>query len=151
MLEIGDDTRIAKQVKFNQGEHTTLRVGDRTQIYRGGEFTGDITIGDDVFINRDCYVRPHVTIGDRVNIGPFVRLITDTHEVGPHERRAGAVRHDPIIVGAGSWVGASSTVLAGVTIGAGAIVAAGSVVTDDVPDDVLVAGVPARVVKRLKG
>lgn len=149
MLELGDDTRIAKQVKFNQNDRHTIRVGDRTQIYRGGEFTGDVTIGDDVFINRDCYVRPQVTIGDRVNIGPFVRLITDTHDIGPHERRAGAVRHDSIVVGAGAWIGASSTVLAGVTIGAGSVVAAGSVVTDDVPEDVLVAGVPARVVRQL--
>ena len=151
MLNIADDADIDAQVVFNHSDRVTITVGANTRIYRGSEFTGDILVGSDVFINRDCYVRPHVTIGDRVNIGPFVRLITDTHEVGPHERRAGAVRHDPIVVGAGSWIGASSTVLAGVTIGAGAIVAAGSIVTEDVPDDVLVAGVPARVVKRLKG
>jgi len=149
MLEIGDDTRIDGRVKFNHNDTVTIRVGDRTQIYRGGEFTGDVTIGADVFINRDCYARPNTTIGDRVNIGPFVRLVTDTHDVGSHERRAGDVRHDPIAIGDGSWIGASSTILAGVTIGAGSIVAAGSIVTEDVPDDVMVAGVPARVVKRL--
>ena len=149
MLEIADDAKVDKSVTFNHGASATIRVGSATRIYRGGEFTGTITIGSDVFINRDCYVRPHTTIGDRVNIGPFVRLITDTHEMGTHDRRAGAVRHDPITVGDGSWIGASSTVLAGVRIGSGAVVAAGSGVTEDVPDDVLVAGVPARIVKRL--
>jgi acetyltransferase-like isoleucine patch superfamily enzyme len=69
--------------------------------------------------------------------------------MGSHERRAGAVRHDPITIGNGSWIGASATVLAGVSIGSGAVVAAGAVVTEDVPDDVVVAGVPARIVKRL--
>ena len=149
MLEIADDAKVDAQVTFNHSDRVTIRVGSATRIYRGGEITGDVSIGDDVFINRDCYVRPHTTIADRVNIGPFVRLITDTHDIGPHERRAGAVRHDPITVGEGSWIGASSTVLAGVTIGAGAVVAAGSVVTEDVPDDVVVAGIPARIVRRL--
>ena len=149
MLEIADDAKVDSHVTFNHSDRVTIRVGAATRIYRGGEFTGDVTIGTDVFINRDCYVRPHTTIGDRVNIGPFVRLITDTHDIGPHERRAGSVRHDAIAIGDGSWIGASATVLAGVTIGAGVVVAAGSVVTEDVPDDVVVAGVPARIVKRL--
>jgi len=149
MLEIADDAKVDENVVFNHGASATITVGSATRIYRGSEFTGNVRIGSDVFINRDCYVRPHTTIGDRVNIGPFVRLITDTHDMGSHERRAGAVRHDPITVGDGSWIGASATVLAGVSIGSGAVVAAGSVVTENVPDDVLVAGVPARVVKRL--
>jgi len=149
MLHIADDADIDAQVVFNHSDRVTITIGANTRIYRGSEFTGDIAIGADVFINRDCYVRPNTTIGDRVNIGPFVRLVTDTHDVGPHERRAGAVRHDAIVVGDGSWIGASSTVLAGVSIGSGSVVAAGSVVTEDVPDDVIVAGVPAKIIKRL--
>ncbi|NHI17462.1 DapH/DapD/GlmU-related protein [Microbacterium excoecariae] len=148
MLEVDETARVDKTVRFNHGS-SDVRVGARTKIYRGGEFTGPVAIGEDAFINRDAYVRPHTTIGDRVNLGPFVRLVTDSHAIGPHERRAGTVRHDPIVLGDGCWIGASATVLGGVTVGAGAIVAAGAIVTEDVPDDVLVAGVPARVVRRL--
>ncbi|WP_051171956.1 DapH/DapD/GlmU-related protein [Microbacterium indicum] len=149
MLEIGDDARIDKRVQFNHNDEVTIRVGDRAKFYRGTEFTGPVTVGDDVFINRDAYIRPHTTIGDRVNIGPFVRLVTDTHEIGPAERRAGAVRHDPIVIGDGSWIGASATIVGGVTIGSGSIVAAGAVVTEDVPDNVIVGGVPAKTLRTL--
>ncbi len=126
-----------------------VRIGDRTTIYRGGELLGPVTIGSDVFINRDVYIRPQTTIGDRVNIGPFVRLVTDTHEIGTHEKRAGAGTNAPISIGAGTWIGAGAIIVGGVTIGAGAVIAAGAVVTTDVPDDVIVGGVPARVIRTL--
>ncbi|WP_430645995.1 acyltransferase [Agromyces sp. GXS1127] len=107
-------------------------------------------IGSDVFINTGSYIRPHTTIGDRVNLGPYVRLITDTHDIGPRSRRAGAGRKDPIRIGDGAWIGAGAIVVGGVTIGPGAVVAAGAVVTADVPADTLVGGVPARVIRRLE-
>lgn len=124
-------------------------IGDGTRIYRHGEILGPVRIGADVFINTGVYIRPHTTIGDRVNLGPFVRLITDTHDIGPRKRRAGAGRNDPITIGEGTWIGAGVIVVGGVTIGAGAVVAAGAVVTSDVPSDTLVGGVPARVIRRL--
>ncbi|MTE22743.1 DapH/DapD/GlmU-related protein [Microbacterium sp. ZXX196] len=149
MLEVDETARVDETVRFNHGREA-VRIGPGTRIYRGSELTAPVTVGTDVFINRDAYVRPHTTIGDRVNLGPFVRLVTDSHAIGPHERRAGTVRHDPIVLGDGCWIGASATVLGGVTVGAGAIVAAGAIVTEDVPEDVVVAGVPARVVRRLE-
>lgn len=149
MLTVGEDTRIDDSVRFNHTERAPIVIGARANLYRGSELTGPVTIGDDVFVNRDAYIRPGTTIGDRVNIGPFVRLITDTHDIGPAEKRAGAVRHDPIVVGDGTWIGASATVVAGVRIGRGCVIAAGAVVTEDVPDNVLVGGVPARVLRRL--
>lgn len=127
-----------------------ITIGAGTKIYRDGEILGPVVIGEHVFINTGAYIRPETTIGDRVNLGPFVRLLTDGHEIGGHERRAGAVRHDPITIGAGTWIGAGATVLGGVTIGSGSVVAAGAVVTEDVPADTLVGGVPARVIRRLE-
>ncbi|WP_162621808.1 acyltransferase [Microbacterium suaedae] len=149
MLTTGEGSHIHKEVRFLHNDSSEIRIGMRAKIYRGTEIMGSVTIGDDVFINRDAYIRPQTTIGDRVSIGPFVRIVTDTHDIGSHDKRAGAVRHDPISIGDGSWVGASATILGGVTIGAGSIVAAGAIVTADVPDDVLVAGVPAKIVRRL--
>lgn len=126
-----------------------VRIGARTKIYRGGELLGPITIGSGVFINRDAYIRPNTTIGNRVNLGPFVRLITDAHEIGPASRRAGAVRYDPIKIGDGAWIGASVTVLGGVSIGSGAIVAAGALVIADVPPNTVVGGVPAAIIRAI--
>ncbi len=125
-------------------------IGRGTRIYRNGEILGPVQIGAHVFINTGAYIRPGTTIGDRVNLGPFVRLITDTHEIGPHHRRAGEGRNDPIRIGDGTWIGAGATVVGGVTIGSGCVVAAGSVVTEDVPDDTMVGGVPARVLRSLE-
>ncbi|UOQ89805.1 hypothetical protein MUN74_02470 [Agromyces endophyticus] len=143
--DIGEDCKIDPRVQLN-GD---VRIGDRVTIYRGGEILGPVEIGDDVFINRDFYARPGTRIGDRVNFGPFVRLVTDTHEIGSHRKRAGAGRNDPITVGDGAWIGAGVLVVGGVTIGPGAIVAAGAVVTSDVPEDALVGGVPARLIRTL--
>ncbi|MFF2390805.1 acyltransferase [Agromyces sp. NPDC058104] len=145
--ELGENCRIDPSVRM----HGDVTIGDRTTIYRGGELLGPITIGDEVFINRDLYARPGTSIGDRVNIGPFVRLITDTHDIGPHRKRAGAGRNDPITIGDGTWIGAGALIVGGVTIGAGAVIAAGAVVTSDVPADALVGGVPARVIRMLGG
>ncbi|GAA3653094.1 acyltransferase [Microbacterium marinilacus] len=151
MLTIADDAVVDPSVRLlHRDGDRDIAIGARTRIYRGTEILGPVDIGDDVFVNRDAYIRPGVRLGDRVNLGPFVRLITDTHEIGGHDKRAGAVRHDPIVVGAGTWIGAAATVVAGVTIGAGCIVAAGAVVTSDVPDDTLVGGVPATRIRRLR-
>lgn len=149
MLEIAESAKVDKTVRFLHTERAPITVGEHANLYRGSEITGPVTIGDGVFINRDAYIRPRTTIGRNVNLGPFVRLVTDTHEIGTAERRAGAVRHDAIVIGDGCWIGASATVLAGVSIGAGSIVAAGAVVTRDVPPNVVVGGVPAKVLRRL--
>ncbi|MBP2437575.1 acyltransferase [Microbacterium amylolyticum] len=149
MLEIGEDAQIDSSVRMLHNASVTIRIGDRTKIYRGSEITGSVTIGDEVFINRDAYIRPKTTIGNRVNLGPFVRLVSDTHDIGPASKRAGTPRHDPIVIGDGTWIGAGATVLAGVTVGSGVIVAAGAIVTEDVPDGVLVGGIPARIIREL--
>ncbi|MDI6943123.1 DapH/DapD/GlmU-related protein [Microbacterium barkeri] len=155
MLTIAEDAVVDPSVKLlhRDGDRDGVRdimIGAATRIYRGTEITGPVRIGEDVFINRDAYIRPGTTIGDRVNIGPFVRLITDTHEIGGPERRAGAVRHDPIEIGDGTWIGAATTILSGVRIGSGCVVAAGSVVTKNVPANTVVGGVPAKIIRRLR-
>lgn len=99
-----------------------------------------------------------ITLGDYVAVGPNVQFITDTHPIRPEDRFMPAEPGDPmpfrianyahpITVGDYVWIGAGAIILPGVTIGAGAMVAAGSVVTRDVPDRMLVAGNPARVLR----
>lgn len=124
-------------------------MGNNVKVFRNGEWLGPITVGDRVFINRDSYIRPNVTIGDDVSLGPFVKLISDTHEPGTRTRRTGTPIKHPIVIGEGTWIGANATVLGGVGVGRAVVVMAGSVVTRDVPDNSLVGGVPARVLKTL--
>lgn len=112
-----------------------------------------ITIGSGCWINTGCLLdaSAEITIGDDVALGQNVSVITGTHDIGPHERRAGELIARPVRICSGAWIGAGSILLPGVVVGPGAIVAAGSVVTRDVEADTLVAGVPARLVRRLDG
>ncbi|WP_299092008.1 DapH/DapD/GlmU-related protein [uncultured Microbacterium sp.] len=148
-LNVGNKPRIDRTVKIVGKEGAVVTIGDDANFFRGSEIVGPATIGDRVFINRDAYIRPNTTIGNDVSLGPFVRLITDSHDIGPSHKRAGRPRHDPIVIGDGTWIGASVTVLGGVTIGRGCVVAAGALVTADVPANTLVGGVPARHIRDL--
>ena len=112
---------------------------------------GNLIIGDNTWIspavvfhtNKDAPIR----LGANCDIGPSVTFVPGSHDVGNSVRRAGHGRADPIVIGDGCWIGVNSVILGGVTIGSGCIIAAGSVVTNSFPDNVLIAGVPARIKK----
>jgi maltose O-acetyltransferase len=88
-----------------------------------------------------------ITIGDDVQIGPNVQLLTPTHPVEPDERRARLESARPIVIGDNVWLGGGVIVLPGVTIGANSVVGAGAVVTADLPNNVVSVGNPARIVR----
>lgn len=113
----------------------------RTEVVTSGK----LRMGIDSIIGRSCLVdaRGGITIGDRVNITSFTRLMTAKHLI--QEPGFPAVL-EPIVVEDDAWIALGATILGGVTIGEGAIVAAGAVVTKDVPPRAIVAGVPAAVV-----
>ena len=92
-----------------------------------------------------------ITIGDDVQIGPNVELLTPTHPVEPGPRREKWEAAQPITIGDNVWLGGGVIVLPGVTIGDDTVVGAGSVVTRDLPAGVVAVGNPARVVRRLDG
>ncbi len=106
-------------------------------------------IGKNVFINFDCIFLDlgGIIIEDDVLLGPRVSLLTEGHPISAKDRHALQVA--PIHIKKNAWIGANATILSGVTIGANAIVAAGAVVTKDVPDNTLVGGLPAKMLKRL--
>jgi acetyltransferase-like isoleucine patch superfamily enzyme len=110
----------------------------------------NITVGRAVFIGYECAFTGHaaIDIADEVMIAHKVNLVTAGHPVEPDKRRA-YVTAEPITIEKNVWIGAAATVLPGVHIGADAVVAAGAVVTHDVPPATLVAGVPAKVIRRL--
>ena len=106
----------------------------------------NVVISTDVTINLDgC-----VTIDDSCSIGPFVRIYTGTHGIGPGSRRMlPTVTSKPVTIGRGAWLGLGSIVLPGVVVGEGCVVAAGSVVTTDLEPNTYAAGNPAVVVRSL--
>ena len=109
----------------------------------------NIHVGKNVFINMGCKFQDQggIFIGDGVLIGHNVVLATLNHAKSPCDRST--MLPAPIHIGKNVWIGANATVLPGVTIGDGAIVAAGAVVNRDVPENTVVGGVPAKVIKHL--
>lgn len=90
-----------------------------------------------------------VTIGDDVQIGPNVQLLTATHPLEPGPRRDKWEAAEPIVIGDNAWLGGGVIVCPGVTIGADTVVGAGAVVTRDLPAGVVAVGAPARVIREL--
>ncbi|WP_440951789.1 sugar O-acetyltransferase [Methanococcoides sp. FTZ1] len=113
------------------------------------DFGRNIKLGKNVFINHACTFmdRGGITIEDNTKIGPKVNLITSNHPLDPAHRRE--VMSTPIWIKKNVWIGAAATILPGVTIGENSVVAAAAVVTQDVPPNTVVAGVPAKVIRTL--
>ena len=109
----------------------------------------NIKIGKRVFINAGCQFQDQggIEIGDDVLIGPQTIIATLNHDPDPEKR--GGMFAKSVKIGNKVWLGARVTICPGVTIGEGAIVGAGAVVTKDVPPRTVVAGVPAKVIKRI--
>jgi maltose O-acetyltransferase len=88
-----------------------------------------------------------ITIGDDVQIGSNVQLLTPTHPVAAGPRREKWEAAEPIVIGDNVWLGSGVIVLAGVSIGENTVVGAGAVVTRDLPAGVVAVGNPARVIR----
>lgn len=114
------------------------------------DYGRNITIGKNVFINSGCRFQDQggITIGDGSQIGHNVVLATLNHEENPAHRCITCPA--PISIGKNVWIGANVTVVPGVTIGDGAIIAAGAVVTKNVPANVIVGGIPAKVIRTIQ-
>ena len=114
------------------------------------EYGKNIRVGRRVFLNSGCCFQDQggIVIGDGTLVGHQVVLATLNHHEEPARRQQ--LRSAPIVIGKNVWIGAHATVLPGVTIGDGAIVAAGAVVVRDVPENTVVGGVPARVIRPVR-
>lgn len=112
-------------------------------------FGRHIRLGKNVFINHACSFLDlgGITIDDNVQIGPRVNLVTENHPVDPSNRKT--LDLNSIHIKRNVWIGAAATILPGVTIGENSIVAAGAVVRNNVEANTIVAGVPAKVIKKV--
>jgi maltose O-acetyltransferase len=127
----GEDSEVRPPFRCDYGYQTT--IGARTFVNWG-------------LVSLDVAT---VTIGDDVQIGPGVQLLTATHPIEPGPRRDKWEAAQPIVIGDNVWLGGGVIVCPGVTIGADTVVGGGSVVVQDLPASVVAVGSPARVIRSI--
>ena len=112
---------------------------------------GDVVIGDYTRIGIHCTVIGPVCIGSHVNLAQGITVTALNHNFSDPSRRIDEQGVDtrPVVIGDDVWIGANAVILPGVTIGKHVVVAAGAVVTKDVPDNCVVGGVPAKILKQI--
>ena len=111
----------------------------------------NIEVGENFFANYNLTILDvgKVKIGANAQIAPNVSIYTAGHPVHPESRNTGYEYGIPITIGDNVWIGGSVTILPGVTIGSNVVIGAGSVVTKDLPDNVIAAGNPCRVIRTI--
>ncbi|QXJ60614.1 chorismate mutase [Enterococcus raffinosus] len=130
--------------------------GTKNRVYI--EPTISFDYGYNIFVGENFYCNFHnvfldicpITIGDNCLFGPNVQLYTASHPLEPGKRNSGQELGKPITIGNNVWIGGSSVIIPGVTLGDNVVVAAGAVVTKSFPDNVVVGGNPARIIKTIE-
>ncbi len=152
---ITEDVKLGKNVKiYGYVNLYGCEIGDNTKIGTFVEIQKNARVGKNCKISTHTFICEGVTIEDNVFVGHNVTFVNDKYPKAVNAE--GELQTDDdwevvsTLVKRGASIGSSATILCGVTIGENAIVGAGSVVTKDVPDNTVVAGVPARVLKRVK-
>lgn len=115
------------------------------------DYGENIHFGKDVFVNSSTYFMDgaDIIVGDHVFIGPYCGFYTANHPLQYESRNRGLEQALPISIGDNCWFGANVSVMPGVTIRNGCVIAAGAVITKDMPENSLIAGVPAKVIKKI--
>ncbi|WP_176586478.1 sugar O-acetyltransferase [Priestia megaterium] len=139
-------TQLLKELFGSTGENVYMEPNIRV------DYGYNIFVGENFFANFDCVILDicEVRFGDNCLLGPGVHIYTATHPLDPTERNSGREYAKPITFGNNVWIGGSAVINPGVTIGDDVVIASGAVVTKDVPDNVVVGGNPARVIKQIE-
>lgn len=165
--ELREDSRKSRQLTrlFNQTTEEQTEYRD-TLIKKMFKETGEniyieppfrcdygtnTTIGNNFYANFDCIFLDvaSITIGDNVMFGPRVNLLTPGHPIDAVVRNSGVEFGKEIHIGNNVWMGGNVTVNPGVRIGDNTIIGSGSVVTKDIPDNVIAAGNPCKVIREI--
>ncbi len=149
------DVKLGKNTKvYNFVNLYGCTIGDNTKIGTFVEIQKGSNIGNNCKISSHTFICEGVTIEDNVFVGHNVTFINDAYPRSINEDGQLQTEADwvcvPTLVKKGASIGSSATILCGVTIGENALIGAGSVVTKNVPANTIVAGNPARVLRKLK-
>ena len=151
---ISDDVVLGEDVKIYSFVNLYgCTIGDRTKIGTFVEVQKGVSIGKDCKISSHTFICDGVTIEDRVFIGHNVTFINDRAPRATNPDGSMQTEDDwtceSTLIKEGASIGSSVTIMCGISIGKNAIIGAGAVVTKDVPDNTVVAGVPARVLNKI--
>jgi acetyltransferase-like isoleucine patch superfamily enzyme len=151
---IKDDVRLGQNVRiFDFVNLYGCTIGDNSKVGAFVEIQKNATIGKSCKISSHTFICEGVTIEDDVFVGHNVSFINDKYPrstVEGHLQTETDWSVEPTRVKQGASIGTSCTILSSVTIGRNAIIGAGSVVTKDIPDNVVAAGNPCRVIRPLR-
>jgi maltose O-acetyltransferase len=147
-LETEDAKRaeLLKELFGSTGDHLYIEPSFKC------DYGYNIHVGENFYTNFDCVILDvcKVRIGDNCFVAPGVHIYTATHPLNPYERIAGKEYGKPVTIGNNVWIGGSAIINPGVNVGNNVVIASGAVVTKDVPDNVVVGGNPAKVIKQLE-
>lgn len=155
-VSISDDVILGKNVKIYKFVNLYgCRIGDNSKIGTFVEIQKGASIGRNCKISSHTFICEGVTIEDGVFIGHNVTFINDIYPRATNATGTLQSEEDwqclPTLVKENASIGSGSTLLAGITVGRGALIGAGSVVTKDVPEHTIVAGNPARILRKIDG
>lgn len=150
----GRASKIYCSVRMDTPPYRRFSLGKRSVVESFScinNAVGDVIIGDNTRIGLHNTIIGPVTIGNNVNLAQGITVTALNHNFSDTTLRIDeqGITTKAVVISDDVWIGANAVVLPGVTIGRHSVVAAGAVVTSDVPDNVVVGGVPARILKRL--
>ena len=150
----GKGSKVYRSVRMDTPPYRRFALGRHSVVESFScinNAVGDVVIGDYTRIGLHNTIIGPVSIGSHVNLAQGITVTALNHNFADTLRRIDeqGVSTMPVTIGDDVWIGAQAVVLPGVSIGSHCVVAAGAVVTGDVPDNTVVGGVPAKVIKRL--
>lgn len=150
----GRGSKIYRSVRMDTPPYRRFWLGRHSVIESFcciNNAVGDVTIGDYTRIGIHNTIIGPVCIGNHVNLAQGITITALNHNFEDASKRIDeqGISTKPVVIGDDVWIGANAVILPGVTIGSHCVVAAGAVVTKDVPDNCVVGGVPAKVIKSL--
>ena len=139
-------TKLLKELLGSTGKNVYMEPNIRF------DYGYNTHVGENFFANFDCTILDvcEVRFGDNCMLAPGVQIYTATHPLHPADRNSGREYAKPIMFGNNVWIGGSAVINPGVTIGDNVVIASGAVVTKDVPDNVVVGGNPAKIIKQIE-